>query len=233
MIKWQGYEWISGERWGIMHPDKPECWYDESAIEIVGEDLHLKTHYNPKTIGDVESPFGVGLLHCTTKFTYGRFDIDIKLPKGPYLWPAFWMWCWESWPPEIDVFEAYSNKKSSYFNWNIDALWGNFYRVQTNIHLGKSPTNYSLGAQNHWLGWKSPNKEFHTYSVEWTENEIKLYYDNKLIRKIIDSEVLNQMKDKTMNVIINNGIQKEHVSLNDTTLMSTMVCKNFKYIPFK
>jgi len=240
IISWSGYEWLTRERWGQIHPDKTLCWYDSTAVEKIyvtyGEDqLVLKTHYNPKYFPhlDVTSNIGVGLVSNTTKFKYGYFEIEAKLPTGKHLWPAFWMWCWESWPPEIDVFEAYSNKKSSYFNWNIDALWGNFYRVQTNIHLGKSPTNYSLGAQNHWLGWKSPNKEFHTYSVEWTENEIKLYYDNKLIRKIIDSEVLNQMKDKTMNVIINNGIQKEHVSLNDTTLMSTMVCKNFKYIPFK
>ena len=77
-MKWQGYTWKVGERWGLMHPGKPECWYDKSAVEIQGEDLILKTHYNPKEIDGVTSPYGVGLIHCTEKFGYGRFDIDIK-----------------------------------------------------------------------------------------------------------------------------------------------------------
>tara|TARA_B100000963_G_scaffold349061_1_gene357556 strand:+ start:34773 stop:35477 length:705 start_codon:yes stop_codon:yes gene_type:complete len=231
-MKWQGYTWKVGERWGLMHPGKPECWYDKSAVEIQGEDLILKTHYNPKEIDGVTSPYGVGLIHCTEKFGYGRFDIDIKLPKGPYLWPAFWMWAWESWPPEIDVFEGYSNKKSSYFNWNIDALWGNFFKVQTNVHLGKEPHNYSIGAENHWLGWKCPSKDFHKYSLEWKENEIKIYFDNKLVRDITDNFTVSHLRGKTLNVIINNSIKKEHASLKSTDHVSEMICKNFKYTPY-
>ena len=82
LLTWEGYEWEVGERWGLMHPGKTECWYDKSAVEIVGDELHLHTHYNPIEIDGKESPFGVGLINCTTKFGYGRYDIDIKLPTG-------------------------------------------------------------------------------------------------------------------------------------------------------
>jgi beta-glucanase (GH16 family) len=228
-MKWQGYDWQVGERWGLMHPEKTECWYDKSAVKIIDDELYLKTHYNPKKIDGVISPFGVGLINCTTKFKHGRFDIDIKLPKGPSLWPAFWMWAFESWPPEIDVFEAYSNHKGSYFNWNINALLGDFWKVQTNVHLGKSPDNYMIGAKEHWLGWKCPSKDFHTYSVEWFPHGIFIYFDNKLVREILDENILSQLNDKTMNVVINNSIKKEHNIPENKTVVSTMICKNFRY----
>jgi beta-glucanase (GH16 family) len=112
-IKWSGYNWITQERWGDIHPDKPYNWYDPSAVEVVGENLILKTHHNPKefTINKkkIVSNYGVGLVSNTTKFGYGYFEIEAKLPTGRNLWPAFWMWSFDAWPPEIDILEAYSS----------------------------------------------------------------------------------------------------------------------------
>jgi hypothetical protein len=36
-IKWSGYNWLTQERWGNIHPDKTYNWYDPSAIEIRGK----------------------------------------------------------------------------------------------------------------------------------------------------------------------------------------------------
>ena len=48
-INWSGYEWLTQERWGIVHKDKPYCWYDPSAVQITLKGyLDLKTQYNPK-----------------------------------------------------------------------------------------------------------------------------------------------------------------------------------------
>ena len=53
-IKWCGYEWLTQERWGQIHPIKPVAWYDEDAVEIRWSDefkcdqLILKTHKNPR-----------------------------------------------------------------------------------------------------------------------------------------------------------------------------------------
>ena len=127
-FSWSGYKWITQERWGNIHPDKTVSWYDETAVELAYssviecDQLILKTHKNPQYFKEleVESPIGVGLVSCKTKFSYGYYEIEAKLPTAPSLWPAFWTWAWESWPPEVDIFEAYSNKRGSYFNWNID-----------------------------------------------------------------------------------------------------------------
>jgi hypothetical protein len=84
-INWSGYEWITQERWGDIHPEKTYCWYDEHAVSIdVNSHLHLKTRYNPKWFKDKElwSNTGVGLVSCTNKFKHGTFEIEAKLPNG-------------------------------------------------------------------------------------------------------------------------------------------------------
>ena len=231
-IIWEGYEWQIGERWGIIHPEKPICYYDKDAVKISEDgELELYTHYNPRKFKDKTVNTGVGLINCKEKFEYGRFDIDIKLPKGPLLWPAFWMWSYESWPPEIDVFEGYSNKKGSYFNWNIDALWGNFWNVKSNLHLGVQPDNYQYGAKRHWLGWKCPSEDFHKYSVEWFPNEVNILFDDRLVRTIKDEKTLMQLRDMPMNIIINTHVRPGYPS-DDKELVTKMVCKNFRYSKF-
>ena len=170
------------------------------------------------------------MISCTEKFSYGTFSIEAKLPKGPYLWPAFWMYAWESWPPEIDVFEAYSNSRSSYFNWDWRSLFGKLWRVETNIHLGEAPNNYSLGAQPEYIGFTSPTEKFNTYTVDWTPTYIKIYYNNKLVRQVTDPDVLKQLEGKTMNVIVNNGVQNSYPL--DSNLQTELIARNFRYIPY-
>lgn len=239
-LEWQGYEWLPNERWGQIHPDKTECWYDSSKVKIEDGVLKLVVGYNPKefTITTIDpdgydtviSPYGVGLISCTEEFGYGTFEIVAKLPKGqPYAWPAFWMWAFDSWPPEIDVFEAYSNKRGSYFNWS-GFLIGKFWRCATNIHLGEAPRNYMLGAKNHFFGFKNPTKHFIKYSVVWEEDKIDIYYNDRCVRRIRDMKTLSQFTGKKMNVIINNGVQKEITNL-DRIDDYWMEVKSFKFKP--
>jgi hypothetical protein len=238
-IEWAGYEWLTQERWGIYHPNNPIVWYDPSQVKIENEVLKLGIGYNPIEVNLYSEDYtnilyGAGLVSCTSPFLYGRFEIEAKLPKGqPYAWPAFWMWAFESWPPEIDVFEAYSNRRGSYFNWNIDALWGNFWRCATNVHLGNSPNNYSIGAKNHWMGFKKPTENWVHYAVEWESDRIEIFYDNRSVRKITDEETLSQLRGKTMNVIINNSIQSDYLTIpNIHNKQFFLEVRNFKYTKY-
>jgi beta-glucanase (GH16 family) len=227
-IRWCGYEWLTQERWGQVHPEKPNWWYDESAITILENgNMVLRTQYNPKEFDGVTSNIGVGLVSCTEKFGYGRYSIEAKLPKGPHLWPAFWMYSWESWPPEIDIFEAYSNKWGNYINFDIEALIGNVWDVQTNIHLGETPNNYNIGAKTGRMGLMNPTDVFMLYELEWTEKSVKFFYNGRLVRTLRDQNTLSQLKGKTMNVIVNNGIQSKY-DINSKNV-SEFVVRNFKY----
>jgi beta-glucanase (GH16 family) len=230
-LEWSGYKWITNERWGQWDASNPRFWMDPSAVSIHKGTLHLTTHLNKKTFttptGETyTATHGMGTVSCLEKFGYGEFEIEARLPYGSYNWPAFWMWSWDSWPPEIDIFEGYSNKNGSYFNW-ADFLLGKIWRVESNIHLGKHPYNYSIGAESARWGWKNPHKHFIKYSLLWTPDVIEIKWDGKVVRKITDKSILAQFENTKMNVLINNWLQKD-LPLNHHQ-PSLMQVKYFKY----
>ena len=231
IIEWCGYKWLSQERWGQIHPDKALQWYDPTAIEINDKgQLILKTHYNSKYFEefDIESTIGVGFMSNTTEFGHGYFEIEAMLPTGKHLWPAFWMWSFQSWPPEIDIFEGYTNNWGGYFRFDIKNPLG-FWHVNTNVHLGYMPDNYSIGAKSHWMGFKNPAKHFIKYGCEWTEEHIKIFFDGRLVRYITDADTMEKLKGKTMNIIINNAVQAGMDVDNPTR--SKFIINYFKYEP--
>jgi len=213
-IIWSGYEWITQERWGQFHPEKPFVYYDDSCVEI-NEDfsISLYTKRNPKEFFGKIVEFGIGLISNTTKFSHGYFEIEAKLPTGKYLWPAFWMWSFDNWPPEIDVFEGYSNFFGNYINIFNDIKFWNIYNIQTNLYFenlnGFNRIN-SIKSKKHYISIfkKPPNKRFIKYGVDWQKDYIKFYYDNKLVRTITEKHILYQLNETTMNVIINNSLYK-------------------------
>ena len=72
MIKFCGYNWLTQERWGNIHPEKSYVWYDESSvIQNSDEEIILLSKYSPKYFEElgVESKIGIGLISCTEKFT--------------------------------------------------------------------------------------------------------------------------------------------------------------------
>lgn len=228
---WCGYEWITSERWGQVHPDKSHWWYDESCVEIDKDNyLHLTTKYNPKYFPEIDknATIGVGLVSCTTKFGFGIYSITAKLPKGENLWPAFWMWSWDSWPPEIDVFEAYSDSKGSYLKPRLSKPLG-FWNVQTNVHYKEGDSNKMTGGKTHYFGFKDPSKHFIEYTLIWQKDAIKLYYDNRLVRTITDKNILDQFNKTKMNVILNNGVTEDVDRLSPPN--SDFIIKKFKYSP--
>ena len=109
-------------------------------------------------------------------FKYGRIEASIKLPKTANgLWPAFWMmgndYDQVGWPKcgEIDIMEmGHSNgiqnqKQEFYFNGACH--WG-YYKNGTYPNYSKSATSeYSL------------QDDFHLYTLEWTEDYIRMYLD--------------------------------------------------------
>ena len=228
-ITWSGYEWIPQERWGQVHSEKSHWWYDASCVKIDADDnLHLHTKFNPKLFpGGIVSNIGVGLVSCTTKFRHGVFAVTAKLPTGAHLWPAFWMWSWDTWPPEIDVFEAYSNSRGSYLKPRLLNPAG-FWNVQTNLHYTKDSKNKMAKGKTHWFGFRDPSKHFITYHVEWTPEYVNYYYDGRLVRTIDDANILQQLNQTSMNVVINNGVT-EHVDRIDPP-QSDFVVKKFEYI---
>jgi beta-glucanase (GH16 family) len=230
MIEWSSFKWNTQERWGQHHPEKPLWWYDASSIKITPENhIHLETKLNPKHFDKTMSEIGVGLISCTEKFKFGEFEIECKLPQGKNQWPAFWMWSWDSWPPEIDIFEGYSDNKFGYFRFNPFKSLG-IWDIQTNLHYITSSKNKMIGGKYHWMGLKNPSKHFIKYKLVWTPDKLEFYYGGRLVRKITDGKLLSQLNNTSMNVVINNGITKNFKTV-DLLNSTPFIIKYFKYTP--
>jgi len=230
-INWSGYEWLTQERFGEIHPKKRFNWYDSSAIEIRDGKLVLKTQYNPKTFTidgeEFVSPIGIGLVSNTTRFKYGYFEIEAKLPTGKNLWPAFWMWGFDSWPPEIDVFEAYSSPIfKTYLSINFPKIF-NFWKIETNFYYNTPDNPKSTGSVKKFLGFKNPQKNFIKYACLWEENKITIFYDGRKIREFTDKQILSQFNNIDMNVIINTSMRDgRRISKEEN---SEFIINYFKY----
>lgn len=100
---------------------------------------------------------------------YGRFEASMRMPLGRGLWPAFWMLSTNNqWPTtgEIDIME---------YRGDIPK--------QTNgtLHYGLPwPNNRYDGSA--YVHNQNLSDAFHTYAVEWDENQIKWYFDNTLMK---------------------------------------------------
>lgn len=102
---------------------------------------------------------------------YGRIEMRAKLPTGRGLWPAFWMLptdeVFGGWPRsgEIDIMELVGHEP---------------HRVHGTIHFGNA------WPQNQWQGssFTLPqgtfNDDFHTFWIEWEENQIRWHVDSTL-----------------------------------------------------
>jgi beta-glucanase (GH16 family) len=232
-ISFCGYNWITQERWGQVHPEKKYVWYDENAVIPHNDnEISLLARYNPKNFDNIGlSELGIGLISCTNNFDYGRFELEAMLPNLPYSWPAFWMWSWSDWPPEIDVFEAYSDQNGSYKTSLCDRFFKHiFFNVRTNVHIKNDTTKWDIKDTAHFLSYSDPRKNFNKFCVDWQPDKIEFHYNDRLVRLVDDKNLLTLLNNHKMNVVINNSCYRPHK--DHKTNISEMRIKNFKYTPF-
>lgn len=168
-------------------------------------------------------PVIVGMVHSKMNWQYGWFEGLIKLPKGQSYWPAFWLSGSNSWPPEIDIFEAYSEIGPEY---NKKLISDKFisvpdWKIQPNLHYG----SIENGTKKMYGPYNSPIAEcterFVQYVCHWEKNFIKIYYDGSLIFECKDPDILNFYngnKDQ-MYMIINHGAHPDSSGINDESAM--------------
>lgn len=112
-------------------------------------------------IGGYAYTSGMLTSYGTFSFMYGYVEMRAKMPKGQGLWPAFWMLSAEGgWPPEIDIVEVLGDDPTS---------------LHTTVHTtdGGTRTHYSKA-----ISVEDMSADFHTYAVDWRENEITWYFDD-------------------------------------------------------
>jgi beta-glucanase (GH16 family)/glycerophosphoryl diester phosphodiesterase len=116
--------------------------------------------------------YSSGRLSTKSKgdWKYGKVEVRAKLPSGNGTWPAIWMLSSDNsyggWPKsgEIDIME--------HVGYDTDT-------VHSTVHTEKY--NHVKGTQvGKATAVKTATTEFHVYSIEWQENEIRSYVDGIL-----------------------------------------------------
>lgn len=196
--------WRVGQPWGLFHPSATYQYYGDSSVYIEESHLVLDQKLKPAKLKNWESdkiyeiPFSVGLITSKKSFGYGFYEFVVKLPNGAGLWPAVWLTCDVTWPPEIDINESYSDENGDYRN-----------NLQSNFHFNFDEDKQSTGARNH-IVYSDEDKI--KMSCWWTEDFIKIYYNGHLVRQITCEETLLWFRNNNMIIVINNGIRPEYAN---------------------
>ena len=231
-MHWSGYDWKTTLPREPRYSDpKRKFWADDSCVNVDSSGvLHLLTKYNPKQFLAGRPLVGAGLISSTKAFSYGTFSIRCKLPKGKYLWPAFWTIGAGTWPPEIDMFEGYSDGDGSYrkFNlWNPLAKW----HLETNAWYGVSPNSLkNIGAKQHRQLKFDPSSRFEYYTLKWQPKKMEISIGKNVVRKITEKSILTKYKEQGMIVILNNAVTNDAKNL-ETHVQSDFEIKYFDYKP--
>ena len=141
-------------------------WYKAENITLADGNLVITAKEEP-TNG---YPYTSGRMRSDNKvdIKYGRIEARVKTPVGQGLWSAFWMLPTDSayggWASggEIDIMEAVSPGVTA------DVTYGT-------LHYGMPwPLNTSAGGSAD----RAPIDDFHTYAIEWEQNEIRWFIDD-------------------------------------------------------
>lgn len=229
--------WNIGEGYGPLQAGNTNNYFQVpgqcdvlNTVMIRDNKLLLGTVYEPRTfykkdipewMGGFENypeqwtiPMKSGKIVSKRTFKHGIIQVLAKLPNVKYMWPAIWLTGAESWPPEIDLAEAYSDGKIQYASSNNIICKPNIHYLDKNgNHKAPHPTQHYV---------KHPDERFVTYTLWWEKDFIRIYYDGNLAYEFTNKEILKQF-DKPMHLILNNAVEwgtkptlKDFLKLNGT-----------------
>jgi beta-glucanase (GH16 family) len=155
-------------------------YYTNSPKNVFVSNGNLIIEARKESIGG----FNYSSARITTQnkktFTYGRVDIRAKLPKGKGIWPALWMLgsniTTVGWPAsgEIDIMELLGHEPSKAYG---------------TLHYGASSATHGSKGTSYTLSGTSFYDQFHVFSMDWKQDEIKLYIDNTLFLTVTKADV--------------------------------------------
>lgn len=110
---------------------------------------------------------------------FGRVEVRAKMPSGDWLWPAIWMmprnFEFGPWPAsgEIDIVESRGN--TDYGDLGVQ-------HGASTLHWGPAWDHnmYGLTHTEYTANDGSFADNFHTWAVEWTESDLRIYLDDEL-----------------------------------------------------
>nr|WP_047168727.1 family 16 glycosylhydrolase [Sphingomonas sp. Y57] len=118
--------------------------------------------------------------------TYGYFEARLDLPAEKGAWPAFWLMPADgSWPPEIDIMEAYGNEQT------LQTL----HTKETGAHTQSYTKNFVDGATS----------GMHSYGLLWTEDSLTWYIDGTAVKTAPTPDDMHKPFYMILNLAVTSG----------------------------
>lgn len=120
------------------------------------------------------------------QWQYGRFEIRARIDTSIGAWPAIWtLGVEKQWPSngEIDIMEFYRIKGIPTILANF--AWGTAERWKAKWDDAKAPLSDFTKTDPEWV------KKFHIWRMDWDENSVSIFIDDKLINTVSLSETVN------------------------------------------
>ena len=148
------------------------CGWGNNERQIYNKDyVAVKDGNLVITADKVGDKYYSGKINTKDKheFKYGTFEIRAKVPGGNGIWPAIWMLgdniSEVGWPAsgEIDIMEFVGRQPDT---------------VHTTLH---TPASHGNSVNTKVTGVDKITDDFHTYKIDWDENAITFYIDQKVV----------------------------------------------------
>lgn len=135
--------------------EKVYGWKDDDEILIDGIPNRREFKYSSCNI------------ETKRKYSNGKFEARVRLPRGKGFWPAFWLFGKDQKYNELDIFEF----------WNEKDIWGNFDPDKlSKVHIMtshfESAEQQCHRERNYGIDFSD---DFNDFGVKWERNSIRWY----------------------------------------------------------
>ena len=198
----------TGFDWGEFHPAYLIQYFHRDAVSWNRNMVSISSVHKPKSFNGLTIPVQIGVVQSVRCFMFGYFEAELLLPESCGQWPAFWLTGGKSWPPEIDIIEAYSR----------DSNYGDGRFLQSNIHYGDDK---HIKASNHFLPKFHAKNYFLKFGMQWERDFVRFYYNGYLVREVTDRKVLDKLNEP-MRIVLNSGVEPGYELINDSVVFKNV-----------
>lgn len=202
---------------GFLRNNEPQYYTDEDrncyiedgclVIQTIREE-YMGAHYTSAEITS-KPPY---------TWTYGRFEMRAKLPATRSLWPAFWtLGCnidEVNWPQcgEIDIMEKLGGTELRERQTVATLHWKS---------AAKNDHDEYGGAKVAYANDRPLSEDFHIYAVEWTEDKLTWFFDDKIILECDITPDMQGAFNKPHFILLNTALENwnEDCCPNEDTIL--------------
>lgn len=188
--KWEIQQWAQGALYGINGKSQEYNTLDNAIVSdgllkiIAKNESIIRKAISWKPDNEILSdgipnlrPYNYTSSNIWTKykFTYGKFEARIKIPKGKGFWPALWTFGGNPWN-EIDIFEFWNEYTAGSFD--VSKLSKVHHMT---VHYDYDNNGSTNKCETEYTGIDF-SQDFHIFTVTWEKDKIEWMVDGVVKR---------------------------------------------------